>query len=230
MASTKKLKSAIVPPRRRVGRPPEGSAPAGVDSQISAKARILAAAANEFAAKGYAGARIDSIAQAAAANKQLVYYYFGSKQGVYKAVREKFVDATRSLSVNASTEFSERVMQFAHAALSPELAPLIRLNQWAALAGTGDETWLAMQDQEVLKSFIEPFERDRELGTIAPGLEPDLILLMLMAVTTYPRAYPRVVKAITGQDVSDPSFQRRFLDFMSSLASHLAPESGRQRP
>ena len=50
------------------------------------KARLLAAATAEFAAYGVAGARVDRIAGAAQANKQLIYAYFGSKDDLFDAV------------------------------------------------------------------------------------------------------------------------------------------------
>ena len=49
---------------------------------------LVAAAVGEFARKGFAGARVDEIAAAAGLNKQLVYHYFGSKQGLYLAALE----------------------------------------------------------------------------------------------------------------------------------------------
>src|SRR5450432_2914601 len=39
--------------------------------------RILSAALKEFAAKGFAGARVDTIARRAAINKRMLYHYFG---------------------------------------------------------------------------------------------------------------------------------------------------------
>ena len=50
--------------------------------------RILIAARQEFARKGLAGARVDLIARRAKANKQLLYHYFGGKDGLYLAVLE----------------------------------------------------------------------------------------------------------------------------------------------
>src|SRR5215212_8978523 len=48
--------------------------------------KLLETATREFAAKGLAGARVDAIARAARSNKQLVYYYFGNKIGLYNEV------------------------------------------------------------------------------------------------------------------------------------------------
>ena len=46
---------------------------------------ILTAARAEFSSLGYHGARIERIAAAASANKQLIFHYFGSKDGLYAA-------------------------------------------------------------------------------------------------------------------------------------------------
>ena len=59
---------------------------AGADS---ARDRLLESATQEFAEKGFAGARVNDIAAAASINKQLVYHYFGSKDNLYSAVLER---------------------------------------------------------------------------------------------------------------------------------------------
>ena len=53
------------------------------------KANILEVAAVEFGEKGLAGARIDEIAEATKTSKRMIYYYFGSKEGLYQAVLEE---------------------------------------------------------------------------------------------------------------------------------------------
>ncbi|HTP72709.1 MAG TPA: TetR/AcrR family transcriptional regulator [Burkholderiaceae bacterium] len=52
------------------------------------RARILAAAKAEFAHGGLGGARVDRIATGAGANKRMLYYYFDSKDGLFRAVLE----------------------------------------------------------------------------------------------------------------------------------------------
>lgn len=59
------------------------------------KRALLDAAEVEFAAKGLAGARVDVIAEEAAANKRMLYYYFGSKDDLYVAVLERAYGAMR---------------------------------------------------------------------------------------------------------------------------------------
>jgi TetR/AcrR family transcriptional regulator len=52
---------------------------------------ILEAAERIFGDEGLAGARTDAIAAAAGVNKALLYYYFGSKDGLYRAVLEGYL-------------------------------------------------------------------------------------------------------------------------------------------
>jgi AcrR family transcriptional regulator len=54
------------------------------DSEAT-RTRILEAAIEEFSAYGLAGARIDRIAEAAAANKRSIYVYFDSKEKLFDA-------------------------------------------------------------------------------------------------------------------------------------------------
>src|SRR5712692_9754214 len=48
--------------------------------------RIIDAAREEFASRGFEGARVDQIARRAGVNKQLLFYYFHSKRGLFTAV------------------------------------------------------------------------------------------------------------------------------------------------
>ncbi|WP_137922499.1 TetR/AcrR family transcriptional regulator [Hydrogenophaga sp. 2FB] len=54
----------------------------------AARTAILAAARTEFSAKGLTGARVNEIAARAGVNKQLIYYYFGSKEDLYRIALE----------------------------------------------------------------------------------------------------------------------------------------------
>jgi AcrR family transcriptional regulator len=63
--------------------------------------RILDGATEEFASCGFAGARIDRIARRTRLNVRMIYYHFGSKKGLYRAVLQgiyeravKIIDAT----------------------------------------------------------------------------------------------------------------------------------------
>jgi len=73
-------------------------APKAPRDLAATRARILKAAAREFAEKGLDGARIDRIAEKSTANKAMIYYIFGNKEALHLAVLENlFEEKTRSL-------------------------------------------------------------------------------------------------------------------------------------
>lgn len=77
--------------------PPRATANALAPEQNAAHDAILAAARAEFSAKGLKGARVNEIATRAGVNKQLLYYYFGSKEDLYRKALEEVYTEIRSL-------------------------------------------------------------------------------------------------------------------------------------
>jgi AcrR family transcriptional regulator len=68
------------------------------------KARILEAAKREFAKLGFGGARVDSIAARAKANKRMIYHYFSSKEELFTAVLQDAYLAIRAAERKLSLE------------------------------------------------------------------------------------------------------------------------------
>src|SRR5213078_891895 len=67
--------------------------------------RILAAAAAEFAERGFAGARVDRIARRARVNKAMLYYHFKSKSHLYRTLlRLMFTRAAERLQAIAASD------------------------------------------------------------------------------------------------------------------------------
>src|SRR6202008_1098504 len=93
--------------------------------------RILDAAAEEFAQRGIAGARIDRIITAARTNKAQLYGYFGSKDGLFDAVIADCVDrSTNEVPFDADDLASWAVGMYDEYLRSPDL---VRLLAWARL-------------------------------------------------------------------------------------------------
>src|SRR5437879_6360794 len=67
------------------------AAPVRKDKEGS-RSRILEGAAEEFATSGFSGARIDRISRRTKLNVRMIYYYFGSKKGLYRAVLENIYE------------------------------------------------------------------------------------------------------------------------------------------
>ena len=58
---------------------------------------IISIATEEFAEKGLSGARIDEIAARTRTSKRMIYYYFGSKEGLYIAALEEAYRSIRNI-------------------------------------------------------------------------------------------------------------------------------------
>ena len=78
--------------KKKAGRNARGAAAGNGIKQkrdpAGTRARILAAAIQEFSSYGLGGARVDRITRRARANKRMLYYYFGRKEQLFVAVLE----------------------------------------------------------------------------------------------------------------------------------------------
>jgi AcrR family transcriptional regulator len=68
------------------------------------KANILEIATHEFSEKGLSGARIDEIAERTRTSKRMIYYYFESKEGLYRAVLEDSYRRIRTIEGSLDLE------------------------------------------------------------------------------------------------------------------------------
>jgi len=117
---------------------------------VATKAAIVAAALEEFAELGLAGARIDEIARAARVNKALLYYYFESKEHLYQgAVEQMFGVMTDALrrALDTADEPRERLLSFldAHFKLLAERPAYARLLE---------------QEMDIIKVFLNNLKPD----------------------------------------------------------------------
>lgn len=144
------------------------------------KARLLDAAFTEFAAYGIAGARVDRIAEAAGANKRLIYVYFGNKEQLFEEVLQRAVTAgAESLPFDVADLPGYAGAIFDHLVTRPDL---VRLRLWKLLerpSATGPEP-----DAFRLKTVEVAAAQQR--GDIAPEMDPsDLLTMILGAAQAY---------------------------------------------
>src|SRR5215475_10185015 len=132
--------------------------------------RILAAATEEFAAHGFAGARVANIAARAGVNQQLISYYFGGKQGLYDALGERWlaeeaVIADPALPVDKVIEgyFNTTATEPMHA----------RLLLWQAL---GDAPSGTVEQQEAdTRPVVEDLRRRQRNGELTSEYDAEFI-------------------------------------------------------
>ncbi len=155
--------------------------------------KLLDAATEAFAAEGFAGVRIEQIAQLAEVNKAMIYHYFGSKEGLYQAVI-----SAAAAQLRVPTELSAlRVFQDQ---LPVQLTdPVVRLLAWEGLRlGAQDAS-----DNEI--SQQRPNDRsDREQDDVQD------LALVFVALAAFPRLCPQVVGELTGLQASGDAFQARW--------------------
>ncbi len=153
------------------------AAPATVKRDAAATRDLLiAAAVEEFSLNGFAGARVDEIARRAQVNKQLVYHYFDSKQGlylvalesVYTAIREK--EKALSLGSLAPVEAMTQLIGFSfdYLAQHPEFIALLADEN----RNKGQHILASERLQTMHSPFIEMLDATLKRG-VAQGLFSD---------------------------------------------------------
>ncbi|MCR5879287.1 TetR family transcriptional regulator [Phenylobacterium sp. J367] len=71
---------------------------------LGTRERIMEVALKEFADKGLSGARVDDIADQVKTSKRMIYYHFGSKEGLYQAVLARAYEGIRQSEATVRTE------------------------------------------------------------------------------------------------------------------------------
>jgi len=144
------------------------------------KRRILAAAEDEFARKGFGGARLREVAQAAGVHHALLHHYFGDKEGLFRAVVEGAFSrlSSRAFELLASTDdihqllvhYVDTVVDFhAH---SPNL---FRLLYFASL-DEGSTAYAACVEisEKLLEPILETLARTAEAAQHAGIMRKDI--------------------------------------------------------
>jgi AcrR family transcriptional regulator len=169
------------------------------------RARLLAAATDEFARHGVAGARVDRIATAAGANKQLIYAYFENKDGLFDAVLAKHCGALAEqvpFDVDDMPGYVGRL--FDYALEHPEI---YRLVSWAALERP---TAIAAFEQDSYAAKLNAISSAQKAGRVDASFAPADLLALLMGVAA---AWFSASEAIRRFDSKDSMSPRRLAQF-----------------
>lgn len=145
MAKTQPLKVGKRAARQKRKNDPEGT-----------RRNILEIARQEFSENGLSGARIDLIAERTRTSKHMIYYYFGSKEGLYQAVLEM-----------AYTGIREREGELDLEGLEPREA-LRRLVEATFDYDAAHPDFVSLVSMENLHHarYIEPSEGIREVNAV----------------------------------------------------------------
>jgi AcrR family transcriptional regulator len=186
------------------------------------RARLLEAALEEFAAKGFAGARVADIAARAGLNTQLVSYYFGGKDGLYQELQRGWEKYEASFA-RPGISLADLVSEYLHASLSDPR--LTRLLAWHGLADAADAADAAGAEQTGAAAddnALADLRRRQANGELAAELDPGLVLLAVMGAVAAPVIMPQVARRVCGLDPSAPEFEARYADQLKRMIRRLA--------
>lgn len=184
------------------------------------KARILDAATEEFGAKGFAGARVSEIAARAGVNQQLIAYYFGGKEGLYREIGRRW-RAYEAESFPDELGMAEAAKRYVQASVDPRLGG--RLLAWEGLADTGadlDEEDARERDER-LRHEVELIRHRQETGELDPGLDPAALLLITMGAAHALVVYPHLARSVFGADARSPEVVERYADQVALVIDRL---------
>ncbi len=186
------------------------------------RADILAVATREFADRGYAGARINEIADKTSTTKRMIYYYFGGKEQLYIAVLEQAYSLIRTLEQRLDVEHLDPVeairelagLTFDHHESHPDFIRLVsieNIHRAQHLARSTVLTGLANPALGVLDAILV---RGREAGLFRDDVDALDVHQVISAFCVFRTANRHTFGAIFGRDMLDPArrdHQRRLL-------------------
>ena len=183
--------------------------------------RILSAALKEFAAKGFAGARVDVIARRASINKRMLYHYFGNKKHLFREVLRRKMAERQAWAENLSGDPAETLsFWFEAACKDPDWT---RLFEWEALQGDGRKVIDEKQRRAATARGLERIRQRQARGQISAELDPRHVMLTIRSLTMFPAAFPQITRLIMGRAVSSPKFQRERAEFLRRFAVAFRP-------
>jgi TetR/AcrR family transcriptional regulator len=187
--------------------------------------RILAAALREFAAKGFAGARVDVIARCAAINKRMLYHYFGGKEGLFRAVLRKKISERQAWAEASSGDPTDTLPFWFEAACKDP--GWIRLLEWEALQNSGQKVIDENERRAAVESSLKRIRQRQERGQLSDQFDPRHIMLAMRSLTMFPVAFPQLTKMIMGRSVFDTKFQSDRMKFLKQFALAFRPATGK---
>ncbi|SMD14797.1 TetR/AcrR family transcriptional regulator [Kibdelosporangium aridum] len=204
---------------REPGKPRRSPAPEERQADADRTRRVLLAAAyEEFAEKGYAGARVHEIAARANVNKQLINYYFGGKEGLYRTLQSQWLKHEATFH-DPDRPAADVATSYLHDGLDDPRGT--RLMVWRGLSyAAGQET----PDEEPEQDLSGITQRQQS-GEIDPDIDPACLLLALIAMTSAPTVMPDLVKKTFGVEATDPVFRERYTAFVRDMVARLGPRS-----
>lgn len=175
------------------------------------RADILRVAASEFAGKGLAGARIDEIAEKTRSSKRMIYYYFGSKEELYRAVLEQSYGGIREAeadrhfedlpAIDALRAHVEHTLDY-HLA-HPEFVRLVMNENIHHAEHLGGVEGIGERNRRVVASMQKIIDKGVAEGSFKAGVDPLELHLQISSLCFYVVSNRHTILTIFGLDMAD---------------------------
>lgn len=186
---------------------------------------ILAAARDEFAENGLGGARMDRIAERAALNKRLIYYYFSDKEALFQAVLEQAYRDIREQERNLNlldvppAEALRKLVEFtwSYYLAHPEFLTLLNsANLHRARHLQGSERARQM-NSPLIEMLAEILERGRKDGSFRGGVDPLQLYVSIAGLSYFYLSNNHTLSAIFGRDLMSAKAKHERLTHMCDV-------------
>ena len=190
------------------------------------RARILDAAAREFAEVGFRGARIERIARDAGCNRALVYFYFKDKVGLFQAVLDDAAEyRAGQMAAQPRTLAEGMIYWFRRNMAEPRR---IRLIMQEALAEDPD-TPIPPRRIDYLGRQLDVVKAFQAAGLLRADMDPHHLLTIILALTSFPASFPRVA-AVSLDAPDEAALAEQWSDCLARMAALLAPPEDAGEP
>jgi AcrR family transcriptional regulator len=183
----------------------------------STRANILEVATREFADKGLAGARIDEIAEKTNSSKRMIYYYFGGKDELYRAVLEQAYRGIREreLALNFEAMPAEGALRamvvhtFDYHYNHPEFVRLVMNENILQGAHIGSVQGIKDRNSSVVAALTAILDKGVAEGTFREGIRPLDLHVTMSALCFYNVSNRYTLNAIFGIDLTPAKERER---------------------
>ncbi|HEU6446969.1 MAG TPA: TetR/AcrR family transcriptional regulator [Verrucomicrobiae bacterium] len=186
------------------------------------RGRILAAALAEFAACGFSGARVDTIARRAGINKRMLYHYFGDKAHLFRSVLHQKISERRAWGATLSSDPADRLPFWFKMACDD--GDWIRLLEWEALQNPKQKVIDENERMSIACDWIERLRERQSQGQLSDEFNPRHLALAMQSLTMFPAAFPQMTRFIAGCSANDAKFQQEYSDFLKKFADAFRPK------
>lgn len=182
--------------------------------------RILNHATAEFARRGYDGARVDGIARRCRLAKNMIYYYFGSKEGLFVAVLERIYEQVRrrqrDLDVRAQepVEAMRHLIRHTFIAFSEHPEAIRLMNEENLHKGRHIRRSSRVHGlyAPLIDTLRDVLDRGSASGEFRSGLDPARVYLALSALCYHYQSNQYTLSVALGIELGSDQARRVWLD------------------